>query len=79
MRLSDLRGKRVRSIDGESLGRVHEVHCDGGRVVALMCGPASLVERWTAKSGGRRVPWNEVVRMERGTVVVANAETEKGS
>jgi sporulation protein YlmC with PRC-barrel domain len=77
MRLSDLRGKYIQSLDGKSLGRVHEVHCDHGRVVALMCGPASLVERWTAKSRGRRVPWNEVVRMERGTVVVANAGADK--
>ena len=39
MRLTDLRDKKVRSLDGETLGRVHEVHCDGGKVVAIMCGP----------------------------------------
>jgi sporulation protein YlmC with PRC-barrel domain len=77
MRLSELRGKQVRSPDGASLGRIHEVHCDGGRVVALMCGPASLIERWTAKSRGRRVSWEEVVRTERGAVIVAKAEAEK--
>ena len=28
MRLSELRDKKVRTLDGETLGRVHEVHCD---------------------------------------------------
>ena len=45
MRLTDLRDKKVRSLDGETLGRVHEVHCDGGKVVALMCGPGSFIGR----------------------------------
>ena len=31
MRLTDLRDKKVVTLDGETLGRVHEVHCDGGR------------------------------------------------
>ena len=57
MRLSDLRDKKVTTLDGEDLGRVHEVHCDGGRITALMCGPASLIERLTAKTDGRRIPW----------------------
>lgn len=70
MRLSDLRGKRV-SQGGKSLGRVHEVHCKDGKVVALMCGPASLIERWTGKSSRRRVAWSKVVRMGRDEIVVA--------
>jgi sporulation protein YlmC with PRC-barrel domain len=71
MLLSELRGKRVRSLDGETLGRVHEVHCDGGRVTALMCGPGSFVERLTARKEGRRIPWEFVKRVERDAVVVA--------
>ena len=71
MRLSDLRTKQVRTLDGETLGRVHEVHCDGGVVVALMCGAPSLIERLTAKSHGRRVPWADVVRVEKKFVVTA--------
>ena len=55
MRLSELRDKKVRTLDGKSFGRVHEVHCDDGKVVALMCGPGSFIERWTARSRGRRV------------------------
>ena len=43
MRLTDLRDKpRCKTLDGETLGRVHEVHCDGGRIVALMCGAGQL-------------------------------------
>jgi sporulation protein YlmC with PRC-barrel domain len=74
MRLSDLRNKTVRTLDGETVGRVHEVHCDGGRVVALMCGARSFIERLTAKAHGRRVPWDEVVRIDRNSVVVGPAK-----
>ncbi len=70
MRLSDLRGTKVRSLEGETLGRVHEVHCKGGRVTALMCGPGSLIERWTARKQGRRIPWEDVLRIERDGVFV---------
>ena len=38
MRLTDLRHKQVRGLDGERLGRVFEVHCEGGSVSALMVG-----------------------------------------
>jgi len=77
MRLSDLRGKAIRSRDGKSLGRVHEVHCDHGQVVALMCGTASLVERWTGKARGRRVPWEHVVRIDRDSLIVSEQGAEK--
>jgi sporulation protein YlmC with PRC-barrel domain len=70
MRLSELRDKKVKSLDGQALGRVHEVHCDGGKVVALMCGPGSFIERWTGQSEGRRVPWTSVRRIERDAIVV---------
>jgi sporulation protein YlmC with PRC-barrel domain len=70
MRLSELRDKKVKSLDGQALGRVHEVHCDGGKVVALMCGPGSFIERWTGQSEGRRVAWTSVRRIERDAIVV---------
>ena len=69
-RLSQLRDSKIRTLDGEYLGRLHEVHCDGGRVVALMSGPGSFVERWTAKKEGRRIPWECVVRIERQHILV---------
>jgi sporulation protein YlmC with PRC-barrel domain len=80
MRLTDLRDKKVRTLDGESLGRVHEVHCDGGRITALIAGPGGLIERLTAKKKGRRIPWECVVKVEpRQVVVVPDPPQRKGS
>lgn len=73
-RLSDLRGKKIRSLDGKALGRVHEVHADGGRVVAIMCGPGSFIERLTARTRGRRVPWEMVKHIDRDTIIVASPD-----
>ena len=70
MRLSDLQDKVVKSAAGEKLGRVHDVHCDQGKVVALMCGPASEIERWTGISEGRRVPWDKVRKVDEHEIVV---------
>ena len=71
MRLSDLRDKKVKTLDGAGLGRVHEVHVENGRVVALTCGVGSFIERLTAKSKGRRIPWECVRRVEAEHVVVS--------
>jgi sporulation protein YlmC with PRC-barrel domain len=70
MRLCELRDKKIRTLDGQTLGRVHEVHCVKGRVVALKCGGGSFLERWTAKSDGRRIPWECVVKVDSKQVVV---------
>ena len=70
MRLSDLRDKRIRTLDGQSLGRVHEVHCERGRITALIAGPGSFIERLTAKNHGRRIPWELVKRVEPGGIIV---------
>lgn len=72
MRLTDLQDKKVRSVDGQTLGRVHEVHCDNGKVVAIMCGPGSFIERLTARTEGRRIPWDMVLRVEDKAVVIAS-------
>ncbi|MFL6737118.1 MAG: PRC-barrel domain-containing protein [Sphingomonas sp.] len=72
MRLSGLWDAKVRTLDGEILGRVHEVHAEGGRIVALTCGAGSLVERLTARSHGRRIPWECVRRIARKEVVVTS-------
>jgi sporulation protein YlmC with PRC-barrel domain len=74
MRLSDLRDKRVKTLDGNTLGRVHEIHCDDGRVTALMCGASSFIERLTAKQHGRRVPWDRVIRVDEDAVVIGPAK-----
>ena len=71
MRLSDLRDKKVTTLDGKTLGRVHEVHCDKGKVVALMCGTGSLIERWTARGHGRRIAWRSVRRIDHDAIIVS--------
>ena len=70
MRLTDLRDRQVRTLDGERLGRVHEVHCDKGIVTALMIGPGSLIERLTGKRHGRRVAWECVRKVDKDHIVV---------
>ena len=70
MRLSDLRDKTIRTLDGEVLGRVHEVHCDKGKVTALDCGPGGFIERWTGKGQGRRIPWACVRKIETNAILV---------
>ena len=76
MRLSDLRDKTVRSADGKTLGRVHDVHCDAGRITALMCGPASFLERWTGKTRGHRVPWEQVRRIDDDAIVISDGSAK---
>ena len=77
MRLTDLRHKEVRGLDGERLGHVFEVHCEGGTVTALMVGPGSLLERLTAKKGGRRIPWAMVKRVALDAIVVSPDPPQK--
>lgn len=70
MRLSQLRNSTIKTLDGDMLGHVHEVHCEQGRVTALICGAGSWIERMTARKHGRRVPWECVVRVAEGEVIV---------
>jgi sporulation protein YlmC with PRC-barrel domain len=70
MRLTDLQNKKVCTLDGETLGRVHEVHCKAGIVTALMVGPGSFIERLTASRKGRRIPWDCVRKVEPKRIVV---------
>lgn len=79
MRLSEFRNARVCTLDGDKLGHVHEVHCDGGRVVALMCGPGSFLERLTAQERGRRIPWEYVRKVEPGRITVAPDPPQRSS
>ena len=71
MHLCDLWNVKVRSVDGRRLGRVHDVHLDKGRIVALACGPGSLLERLTAKARGRRIPWEHVKQITKAEILVA--------
>jgi len=77
MRLSELRDAKICTLDGDTLGRVHEVHCDKGRIVALMCGPGSFIERLTARQEGKRIPWEDVRKIEGGRITVAPEAPKK--
>ena len=84
LRLSDLRDKKVRTLDGKTIGRVHDVHCDKGSIVALMCGAASFIERLTARDHGRRIPWDSVTGVNEREITVdldgpARKPTKKAS
>ena len=79
MRLSDLRDRKVRTLDGDVLGRVHEVHCDGGKIVALTCGAGSFIERLTAREHGRRIPWENVLKVADNGVVVTTDPPKRKS
>ena len=70
IRLSQLRDAKVKTLDGETLGRVHEVHAKDGTITAFTCGPASLLGSLTAKNKGRRIPWECVRRIEGKQIVV---------
>jgi len=77
MRLSDLQDKKVRSLDGDTLGRVHEVHCEGGAVIALMAGAGSFIERLTARTKGRRIPWECVRTIDSNQITVTPERPRK--
>ena len=79
MRLSDLRDKPIRTLDGKRVGRVHEVHCEGGKITALKCGPGSLIERLTDKSEGRRIPWEAVRRIDAKAIVISDPPKRRKS
>ena len=70
IRLSDLRDKQIRSTTGEVIGRVHEVHCEGGIITELKCGPASWIERITSREHGSPIPWESVRKIEADAIIV---------
>jgi sporulation protein YlmC with PRC-barrel domain len=87
MKLTELLGVPVRTEDGESLGRVHDVRADLGprslKVTGLVVGKLGVIERLGI--GAPRtplrlrthdvVPWSAVVRADRRGVVVRAGTT----
>ena len=71
MRLSDLRHAKVRSVDGTTIGRVYEVHCEGAKITALVCGPGGFTERLGGKRKGRRIPWDCVRKLDDEGLLIA--------
>jgi len=70
MRLADLDGRRVRGVDGKTLGAVREVHVLDGEIVALGIGARGWIERLTGRSARGRIPWRAVRRIEDDMLVV---------
>jgi len=70
MRLAELYGARVRTRDGESVGRVREVLCKDGKVSWLGVGAGTLLQRLTGGRHGRRIAWDKVVEIGPGEVTV---------
>jgi sporulation protein YlmC with PRC-barrel domain len=78
IRLTDLRGKQVRTLDGKRLGKVHDVHCVDGKVTALMVGAASFIEQLTAKRHGHRIPWECVRKIEPDRIIATPERPKRG-
>ena len=82
MRLSDLLGLDVHTVSGEHLGHVHDVRAELTprtlKLTGLVVGRVGLLERLGIGAGSHRarvrshdvVPWSDVVRADRGGVVV---------
>lgn len=71
IRSADLQGKRVRTEEGQRLGRVAEVHTKDGEVTVLVCGARGLLKRFRASRGGAEVRWQDVRRLTDREIVVA--------
>jgi sporulation protein YlmC with PRC-barrel domain len=80
MRLTDLHGARVRRRDGSVLGRVWEVHCKEGRVIALGIGAGGLLQRMAGgRDRGPRIPWEEVAQLRGREILLGTGPNPKRS
>jgi sporulation protein YlmC with PRC-barrel domain len=70
MRFSELYRARVRGRDGKSIGRVREIHCRDGEVTHLGVGAGALLQRLAGGRKDRRIPWDSVLRIRRGEIVI---------
>ena len=70
IRSAQLQGASVRREDGRRLGRVSEIHVQGGEVTMLIVGASGLLKRFTASPAGRRVRWDQVQRITAREILV---------
>ncbi|THD34603.1 MAG: hypothetical protein E7773_14575 [Sphingomonas sp.] len=66
---SDLYRKPIYDISGQKLGVVHEIRVADGVVDALYFGRGTLLERFTGKGRGKRLPWAQVRRVEKERII----------
>jgi sporulation protein YlmC with PRC-barrel domain len=78
IRSSELTGRKVRMEDGQVLGRVHEIHAEAGRVKSLTVGAGGWLQRLAASRHGKRIGWEQVVRMDADGIVVRKATRAPG-
>ena len=74
MLFSELYGARVRNRDGALLGRVHAVHCEGGKITRLGVGSGALLRRLNRRARERRIAWDKVIALRDGEVIVDHPE-----
>jgi sporulation protein YlmC with PRC-barrel domain len=93
MRLSDLLHREVVTESGRKLGRVHDVRAarrgDGLYVTAVLIGRRALIEHFglgiaegrkgeMLRTGAETVPWDAVLRLTSGKLVVRDGtETDR--
>jgi sporulation protein YlmC with PRC-barrel domain len=89
IRASDLIGAVARTESGERLGRVHDLRAhsapDGGwLLMGIVTGPRGLLARFEgggeeAIRSGNVIPWEAIVRLEEGVVIVRDEVAEAPS
>jgi sporulation protein YlmC with PRC-barrel domain len=90
IRASDLIGCELRTQSGQKLGRVHELRAnatgDGWELAGLIAGPRGLSDRFRGgggpddpSRGGDVIPWESVVALEDGLVIVRDAAHQSPS
>jgi len=88
MRLSDIQGWHVETEQGDKLGHVFDLRCDGaptrGRsrdsanVVALVYGTVGLLERLGLRSAREcELRWRDVVALRDGSVIVRASAAQR--
>ena len=73
IRASELQGKRVRSENGEVLGRVYEIRLRHSRVAALICGARGFFQRLAGTVSGHRIAWEQVRKITSSEIVIADS------
>ena len=70
MLLGDLYDAKVRTTHGKTVGCVHEVYVENGKVIALGVGLGNMLERLLGRRAGHRIAWDKVVKIEKGVVTI---------
>jgi sporulation protein YlmC with PRC-barrel domain len=75
IRLSDFDDRIIRTVDGEPLGRVHDVIIEGGQVRSLEYGLRGFIERLRGHGHSNRIAWSDVVDVRNDAIIVNLTKT----